>query len=112
MGELLLTKTKLEYRSTLSKEATKLGCGLFLLLSCSKKEPEQLHVRLCHKPRRMKPLLVVFFFPHTLGFLLLPAPLCSLVSEKGLVLQFHQDDLQVHELLRVGKREHSVPSGS
>jgi len=54
----------------------------------------------------------LFFFPHTFGFLLLPAPLCSLVSQKGLVLQFHQDDLQVHELLRVGKREHSVPSGS
>lgn len=64
MGELLLTKTKLEYRFTLSKEATKLDCALFLLLSCSKKEPEQLHVRLCHKPRRMKPLLVVFFSPH------------------------------------------------
>lgn len=68
MGELLLSKTKLEYRSTLSKEATKLDCGLFLLLSCSKKEPEQLHVRLCHKPRRMKPLLVVFFSPTHLAF--------------------------------------------
>lgn len=49
-----------------------------------------------------------FVFFHTQGFLLLPAPVCSLVSEKGLVLQFHQDDLQVHELLHVGKKEASL----
>lgn len=40
MGDLLLTKTKLEYRISPSNEATKLECGLFQLPSCSKQEPD------------------------------------------------------------------------